>query len=299
MSAVPPDCKTSHSCSRSGEQKVTLADATFLRGGDDGTLTISWQNCHLTGTSDGASDGASSNGTSADETLSAHKASPQINLNVCGMKEEICMGRIFDLVPPMLGDFIEHCYDTMGCPTVTRSTVWTVYRNVLSAVQSAENPHPDLLLTEDGDAAAGTLSLIDGQADLPFNEELDGTYYMGGMHRGLGLDSLAELDEPNVPLGDGPIENQMGDHTALVVWQFSSDKSENDGMMDECLRGMSGVLSKVFTLLGSASFHTQVHLSTLVHAILQNPYISFHGQLIGAGGWFCAYKTCSKSQITT
>ncbi|KAG1853452.1 hypothetical protein DFJ58DRAFT_883665, partial [Suillus subalutaceus] len=51
----------------------------------------------------------------------------------------------FDLVPPMLGEHIEHCYDTMGRPTVTQSTVWTVYRNVLSAVQSAENPHPDLL----------------------------------------------------------------------------------------------------------------------------------------------------------
>ncbi|KAG1830416.1 hypothetical protein EV424DRAFT_1343637 [Suillus variegatus] len=55
---------------------------------------------------------------------------------------------VFDLVPPMLGDFIKHCYDAMGRPAVTRSSVWTVYRNVLSAVQLAENPHPNLLLTE-------------------------------------------------------------------------------------------------------------------------------------------------------
>ncbi|KAG2033434.1 hypothetical protein BDR03DRAFT_1014290 [Suillus americanus] len=52
---------------------------------------------------------------------------------------------VFDIVPPMLGNFIEHCYDTMGHPAVTQSSVWTVYWNVLLAVQIAKNPHPDLL----------------------------------------------------------------------------------------------------------------------------------------------------------
>ncbi|KAG1717935.1 hypothetical protein EDB19DRAFT_1899669 [Suillus lakei] len=139
---------------------------------------------------------------------------------------------VFDLVPPMLGDFIEHCYDTMGRPAVTRSSVWNVYRNVLSAVQLAENPHRNLLLTENEDAPTGALPLIGGHADLPFNEEPDGMYYMGGVRGGLGLDALAERDEPNVPLDNGPIENGV-DHTALIVWQFSSDESENDGIMDE------------------------------------------------------------------
>ncbi|KAG2367891.1 hypothetical protein BDR07DRAFT_1605869, partial [Suillus spraguei] len=42
------------------------------------------------------------------------------------------------------------------------------------------------------------------------------------------LNALAELDEPDVPLdgssaGVGP----------LIVWQFSSDESENDGAVDE------------------------------------------------------------------
>jgi hypothetical protein len=153
----------------------------------------------------------------------------------------------------MLGDFIEHCYDAMGCPAVTWSSVWTVYRNVLSAVQLAENPHPNLLLTmENEGATTGALMLISGHANLPFNEEPDGMYYMGGVHGGLGLgttqisfnqlytdkakgdshvhnlNALAKLDEPNVPLdgssaGVGP----------LIVWQFSSDESENDGAMDE------------------------------------------------------------------
>ncbi|KAG2150988.1 uncharacterized protein EDB93DRAFT_1249488 [Suillus bovinus] len=145
---------------------------------------------------------------------------------------------VFDLVPPMLGNFIEHCYDAMGRPAVTRSSVWTVYRNVLSAVQLAENPHPNLLLTrtENEGAATGALTLISGHADLPFNEEPDDMYYMGGVRGGLGLgdshvhnlNALAELDEPDVPLdgssaGVGP----------LIVWQFSSDESENDGAVDE------------------------------------------------------------------
>jgi hypothetical protein len=78
----------------------------------------------------------------------------------------------------MLGDFIEHCYDAMGRPAVTRSSVWNVYRNVLSAVQLAENPHPNLLLTTENEGAAtGALTLISGHVNLPFNEEPDGMCY--------------------------------------------------------------------------------------------------------------------------
>ncbi|KAG2041212.1 hypothetical protein BDR03DRAFT_834911, partial [Suillus americanus] len=42
---------------------------------------------------------------------------------------------VFDIVPPTLGNFIQSCYDRMGCPEVTRSSVWTVYRNLLSVLQ--------------------------------------------------------------------------------------------------------------------------------------------------------------------
>ncbi|KAG1758695.1 hypothetical protein EDD22DRAFT_956604 [Suillus occidentalis] len=143
---------------------------------------------------------------------------------------------VFDLVPPMLGNFIEHCYDAMGRPAVTRSSVWTVYRNVLSAVQLAENPQPDLLLTGNEGAATGALTLITGHANLPFNEEPDGTYYMGGVCGGLGLgdshinnlNALAERDEPDVPLDDSSAGVEP-----LIIWQFSSDKSDNDGAVDE------------------------------------------------------------------
>ncbi|KAG1883977.1 hypothetical protein F4604DRAFT_1878813 [Suillus subluteus] len=96
---------------------------------------------------------------------------------------------VFNLVPPMLGDFIEDCYDAMGRPAVTRSSVWTVYRNLLSAVQLAENPHPNSLLTENEDVTANALPLMGGHDKLPFNKEPDGMYYMGGVRRGLGLGS--------------------------------------------------------------------------------------------------------------
>ncbi|KAG1867744.1 hypothetical protein F4604DRAFT_1584905 [Suillus subluteus] len=96
---------------------------------------------------------------------------------------------VFNLVPPMLGDFIEGCYDAMGRPAVTWSSVWTVYRNLLSAVQLAENPYPNSLLTENEDVTTDALPLMGGHDELPFNEELDGMYYMGGVHGGLGLGS--------------------------------------------------------------------------------------------------------------
>jgi hypothetical protein len=152
----------------------------------------------------------------------------------------------------MLGNFIEHCYGAMGRPAVTQSSVWTVYRNVLSAVQLGENPHPDFLLMGNEGAATGALTLITGYANLPFNEEPDGTYYMGGVHGGLGLgttqisfnllytnetkgdshvnnlNALAEHDEPNVPF-----DGSSADVEALIVWQFSSDESDNGGAVDE------------------------------------------------------------------
>jgi hypothetical protein len=58
---------------------------------------------------------------------------------------------------------------------------------VLSAVQLAENPPHNLLLTENEDAPTDALPLIGGHTDLPFNEESDDMYYMGGVRGGLGL----------------------------------------------------------------------------------------------------------------
>ncbi|KAG1721252.1 hypothetical protein EDB19DRAFT_1646599 [Suillus lakei] len=92
---------------------------------------------------------------------------------------------VFDIVPPTLGNFIQHCYDEMGCPEVTRTNVWTVYRNLLSVLQLADNVPPTLLPNEADEDSV--LPLLEGCSDLPFCEEPNGPYYMGGVGGGLGL----------------------------------------------------------------------------------------------------------------
>ncbi|KAG2127151.1 uncharacterized protein EDB93DRAFT_1109486, partial [Suillus bovinus] len=75
--------------------------------------------------------------------------------------------------------------------------------------------------------------------DLPSHKEPNGTYYMGGVGGGLGLDtehlhqldSLTDNDEPNITLGID--EDLVGlDHAGLVVWEFSDCESE-DEMVNE------------------------------------------------------------------
>ncbi|KAG2109269.1 uncharacterized protein F5147DRAFT_652369 [Suillus discolor] len=155
---------------------------------------------------------------------------------------------VFNIVPPTLGNFIQDCYGRMGSPEVTCSTVWMVYRNLLSALQLADNVPPSLLPNEADEDSA--LPLLEGCSDLPFWEEPNGPYYMGGVGSGLGLgmeyyfcsiwllidvredtshhselDALADADEPNVPLLHGPIEQSDFDHTGLVIWDFSDNES--------------------------------------------------------------------------
>ncbi|KAG2366712.1 hypothetical protein BDR07DRAFT_1458431 [Suillus spraguei] len=88
-------------------------------------------------------------------------------------------------------------------------------------------------------------------------------YYMGGVRGGLGLgdshvhnlNALAELDEPDVPLdgssaGVGP----------LIVWQFSSDESENDGAVDEWCKywvGSKACLESRRNFLPNKAMHQQ------------------------------------------
>src|SRR6267154_5588158 len=93
---------------------------------------------------------------------------------------------VFDIVPPTLGNFIQHCYDQMGCPEVTCSSVWTVYRNLLSVLKLADNMPPMLLLDE---TEINEMSLLEGYSNLPFCEEPNGPCYI-----------LADDDEPDVPL---------------------------------------------------------------------------------------------------
>ncbi|KAG2043745.1 hypothetical protein BDR03DRAFT_1004991 [Suillus americanus] len=119
---------------------------------------------------------------------------------------------VFDLVPQPLNNFI----------VVTMT--WAVLQSPATAIRS---------LTDAADLDEGALPLLDNQRDLFFHEDIDGTYYMGGVHGGQGLDmsdhrwldELAELDEPAAHLlPAAPIIEEGG----LVVTEFSDEDDDND-----------------------------------------------------------------------
>ncbi|KAG1718698.1 hypothetical protein EDB19DRAFT_1837675 [Suillus lakei] len=145
---------------------------------------------------------------------------------------------VFDLVPRPFSKFMEHCYTELGCPVVTRQTVWDVYLCLLAIVQASKEMIPHHIeLYDEPEEDLIALPLLENYQDLPDHEDGNGGYYMGGVGGGLGLvgehlhrlESLAQDDEPNVTLGIN--ENAVGlDHAGLVVWEFSDgdDLDDND-----------------------------------------------------------------------
>ncbi|KAG1829967.1 hypothetical protein EV424DRAFT_1343859 [Suillus variegatus] len=140
---------------------------------------------------------------------------------------------VFDLVPCPFGDSIQRCYDELGHPLVTRHTVWEVYLRLLGMLHRDEIPHHiDELgnVEEDID----TLQLLEDHDELPYCEESDRTYYMGGVGGGLrlGIEHLNHLErlthdeEPKITLSVD--ENDGLDHAGLVVWEFSDDSGSSD-----------------------------------------------------------------------
>lgn len=45
---------------------------------------------------------------------------------------------MFDLVPEGFGKCIQHCYNDLGRPVITRQSVWDTYRLLLDALQLAD-----------------------------------------------------------------------------------------------------------------------------------------------------------------
>ena len=155
---------------------------------------------------------------------------------------------VFDLVPGLLNAYLTECYNLLNRPPVTHATVWYVYLDLLHTVQQSASslpPLPTPAMIEETETA-GSLPLIEGQHDLPFNE-LDGHYYMGGVGGGLGLGELSsnsfskslcisdadnirrlnELDDQDEPIIEvGP---------DVVVSDFSDDTSDDD--IDDWSRG--------------------------------------------------------------
>ncbi|KAG1851899.1 hypothetical protein F4604DRAFT_1933837 [Suillus subluteus] len=90
--------------------------------------------------------------------------------------------------------------------------------NLFDVVMMTSLPPMDPLV-DDNDINKDHLPLLENQRELLFGEAANDTYYMGGIHGGLGL----EQDEPDASLL--PAE-QVVEEEELVAW-FSDDE-END-----------------------------------------------------------------------
>ncbi|KAG1874467.1 hypothetical protein F4604DRAFT_1680990 [Suillus subluteus] len=135
---------------------------------------------------------------------------------------------VFDLVPEGFGKCIQHCYNDLGRPVITRQSVWDTYRLLLDALQLADELPGEIQLQDDEDE--DFVPLLDDHQDLPSHEDPNGAYYMGGVGGGLGLDVLSHSDEPDITAGID--ESSVGlDHAGLVVWEFSDCESD-DEMVD-------------------------------------------------------------------
>ncbi|KAG1786733.1 uncharacterized protein HD556DRAFT_1449391 [Suillus plorans] len=114
---------------------------------------------------------------------------------------------VFDLVPQALNQFIQHCYDDLGQPPLTRQSLPPM-------VDDNTNEDP--------------LPLLKNQRDLLCANDAD---YMGGVHGGLSLDtsdhhrldSLIEEDEPDTSLLPN---GQVAEEEGLFAW--FSDEGEED-----------------------------------------------------------------------
>ncbi|KAI6102277.1 hypothetical protein F5141DRAFT_1065751, partial [Pisolithus sp. B1] len=101
---------------------------------------------------------------------------------------------VFDLVPCPLHVLLEECYNDLGHPTVTCLTIWHIYLDLLHAVQD-HALHSDLPTSPADTDADDNLPLLKGQCDLPFNDNDDGYYYMGGVGGGLGPPWMGQCDK--------------------------------------------------------------------------------------------------------
>ncbi|KAG2037171.1 hypothetical protein BDR03DRAFT_1010871 [Suillus americanus] len=143
---------------------------------------------------------------------------------------------VFDLVPSDLGDSLQMCYECLGRPVVNHKSAWTVYLGLLRIFTASIETRPRMPPSNsiEGDKE---LLLLQEHRDLPFYEETNGYYYMGGVHGGLGLDgshhqlldNLTQEDEPDVS-HEADVNVTGLDNAGLVVWEFSDEEEDT---MDE------------------------------------------------------------------
>ncbi|KAG2738001.1 hypothetical protein P692DRAFT_201874334 [Suillus brevipes Sb2] len=130
---------------------------------------------------------------------------------------------VFDLVPQPLDHYIQHHYDDLGRPPVTRQSAWRIYLDLLQSIQLAEQVPPPIVY---GDFDEDNLPLLEHQRELLCADDT----YMGGVHGGLGLDasdhrrldSLIEEDEPDASLLPN---EQVTEEDGLFAW-FSDEEED-------------------------------------------------------------------------
>ncbi|KAG1844804.1 hypothetical protein DFJ58DRAFT_731076 [Suillus subalutaceus] len=140
---------------------------------------------------------------------------------------------VFDLVPQSFEKLIQRCYEELGRPSVTRQSAWDVYLHLLDMLQVDEEIPSTIEDVEED------LPLLENHQDLPYHEEDNGAYYMGGVGGGLGLGDkhlhqLERLVCDDEPETTSSIDEDVGlDHDGLVIWEFSEDSDGDADAMDE------------------------------------------------------------------
>ncbi|CAK5265855.1 unnamed protein product [Mycena citricolor] len=148
--------------------------------------------------------------------------------------------QIFELVPPDFHHIISDFYVKIGSPVIDRGSCWDVYLQLLSKFRQLDQAHGveasadekwGYTLTQAADNYEGEVELLAGLQELRGGEGVigqDGSYYMGGVNGGDGLDdihynrlnSMIDNIEPDV---GGP----AGDDEELFAW-FSDEESPED-----------------------------------------------------------------------
>lgn len=96
-------------------------------------------------------------------------------------------------MPQSFGKLIQCCYEELGRPSVTRQSAWDVYLLLLDMLQGNEEIPSAIEDVKDED----NLPLLENHQDLPYREENNGTYYMGGVGGGLGLGMFSTCSMSN------------------------------------------------------------------------------------------------------
>ncbi|KAJ7807137.1 hypothetical protein B0H14DRAFT_3152660 [Mycena olivaceomarginata] len=147
---------------------------------------------------------------------------------------------VFELVPRDFAIIVGQIYQQLGQLSVTRTNCWDIYMDILTRFQHLDSLHGvpaekdeqwGYALTMARDGYKDDIELIPNLRPLYNGADVigpDGTYYMGGVRNGLGLDAMIERDEP-LPVGLVDLEEA----DPLITW-FSEDEGGQDSDHDEC-----------------------------------------------------------------